>query len=248
MPTLCLTQSQLLNRCIKEIARFGEAFPTLLLMGRSGVGKRTIALSIADSLGMRFVEIPLAGPAVDLQIRLFGSKAEILSSKETQAPPGELASMNNCLVYLSELQQLPNELHHDFQRLVTQRIYRDSLGRKWKLPADLFLVVGLTEGLSGTVTTEHWLRHQFRVEATVAVPQNDNEILEIIKGAIKDIDPTCKICLSKSEAISLMKAAQWNLRTLIGWLNKAALDMPASVIDHSQIWKALENDIEYSLL
>jgi len=90
-----------------EIATSGSDFPpSVLLVGPSGVGKRTIASFIADARGMRFVEVPVNDSAKRVGERLLGTEIEASRAQQRRAPPGELGDGQPTLLYLSGLEAI----------------------------------------------------------------------------------------------------------------------------------------------
>lgn len=243
MVSLFGTQKSIREFCLREVFR-NETPAPVLMRGGPGTGKRTIARAMADKAGIPFVEIPLAGPSEFLRKRLFGSEAECLRSKDTHDPPGELSSLDNHLVYFSDLQGLSIDIHQDFQKLVTRRTYSDLNGREWRLPQGLIIVVSLTEGVEGNVTPTHWLCRQFSAQIMVDVPHAQKEAFGLIQEIIRNIQPDCKVELSESEAVTLLSVAQWNLRTLREWIQgRMTMRSSSGVINYNDIREVIEKDV-----
>jgi len=249
MPALCATQDLALRKCLAEITRpEGRVFASLLLTGPPGSGKRTLAASIADALGTAFIEVPLAGSGTSTRARLFGNQSECLRAMQTEEAPGELAARSPCLFYLSRLEELPEELHQEMQRLLAQRAYRDLSGRDWQLPNDLILVAGLTEHSKGNLTSEHWLIRYFGAEVPVRAPHAPGELQQIVSSMISGTEGEGTLIMDLPECAALAKAASGNLHRLRGWIERASTTkLGAGVPSAADVWKILDEDAEHIL-
>jgi len=246
MVSLCATQQKILNLGLQGIGRAPNDCDSVLFYGTRGSGKRTIVRALADALGFQFMEVPLRGPINALRLRLFGSETDSVRAREENSRPGDLGCPSRHLVYLSDLQLLPEELHHDLQRLITRGVYRDACNAEWRLASDVVIVLGRTDGSEeAVVTAQHWLSRQFRSEVPVSAPRESAEILELVGAMFRDIDPTARAKVTERDACDLLRIADGDLRTLRSWIQTAVLrSRPDASLESGDIWTAMNDDLQ----
>ena len=99
-----------------------------------------------------------------------------------------------------------------------------------------------------SVTPDHWLCRQFDRQIRVDVPHEEVEVLKIVQELIYDIQPKCHGAISAKEAVLLMGAAQWNIRTLREWIQRRIIKGATSTsICSAEIWEVVEEDVAYWL-
>ena len=93
--------------------------PILLLVGLVGTGKTTIAKSIAESIGRKFVRVPFGGMGSALDLR--GQ-----SRVHPDAEPGlivkalKLAGANNCVILLDEIDRVAESTRSDIMGVLVE--------------------------------------------------------------------------------------------------------------------------------
>lgn len=244
MRSLTEAQARLLDCCVRQISRvIGNGGGALLLTGRPGRGKRFLARATADFLEYEFLEIPLHGPEFGLRCRLFGTENECRRAMENGRAPGDLSTDAPSVVYLSDFGCLPEGLHQVFHRLLTRRSYQDALGNEWRLPRDLILVVALTEGVGESIAGEHWLRQYFDAEISISAPEGSEELLRVIVGMLAELDPTKVSTITPEEALSIVVAADGNLRQVRKWLQTSVMIAPsADILCAADVFRTVNED------
>jgi len=182
-------QNRVIERLRSTISNCQE-MPSVIFIGTSGTGKRTLAQGLALALGLNFTEVPLIGSSDDLKMRLFGNENEAKRSREEHTPPGQLG-FSSGVVFLSHFEQLPTNMHHCVHSLLTTRTFVDAQGCKWSLHRNALLVGSLTTGRNDfTVSVSHWLPASFehRIQTNqIASAQECREMTSCILASLGSI-------------------------------------------------------------
>ncbi len=111
---------------VDEIARFvhagGPSPRSIILVGSSGSGKRTIARHAAGRLEMDFIEVPVSDAPEAVLGRLIGSREQALNAEAIGSAPGALGTVQPTMLFLSRLESISAGLaQEDVQMIVEFR-------------------------------------------------------------------------------------------------------------------------------
>jgi hypothetical protein len=251
MPPLVSHQKAIVERVLGLILH-SYGYPSILFMGSTGRGKRTVARGIANALGMDFIEIPLDGPSKNLREQLYGSATDAEIARVENRPPGELGRAESVLLYLSRLEQLPIDLHREVFSLVTRRFYDDERGHRWKLADDVLIVSAVdVSNTSGAEFQANWLTTGFRHRIEIALLSSISEMKEIARSILDDMGYTAE--LDEEAVRELLMATRHSQRGLVAtreWLWDA-VDREVQTVEGrisvEAVRVALDRDLEMTL-
>jgi len=191
---LSASQESAVRECI-ETSSSGHGLQNLLLHGPKGVGKRSIARSIAAAAGLQLIEIPLSGvSAASLRQRLFGGADEAAKATAAGSAPGDAGIGPGSILFFSGLENLHPDFWQDFHRLLTTRKYVDGGGTEWALATDVWIIVGITTLVrQPQVDLSHWLCTAFHRRYGIIPIASPHELRSICSSIAKEISSDCSI-------------------------------------------------------
>lgn len=249
MVSLCPQQEKYLDGLLRMARGPFDSLQSALIIGPGGSGKRTVTRSAARALGYHFVEVPLADSAESVRRRLFGSLEEAERAREGERPPGELGSLEPCLLYISCIEHVEDRLLQDIQRFVTTRRYCDGLGTWWTMSEDLWIVGGLKYPVADAkVGPTHWVITAFDCQLRIDAPSAEEDLRHIAGSIIRSVGCSSSLDSPVDELLGVVSNGPSNLHSLHDWMASASLAGSGSkYITVESLREAMEQDVRPAL-
>ncbi len=158
--------------------------PILLLVGLVGTGKTTLARSLADSIGRKFVRIPFGGMSSALDLRG-------LSRTHPEAEPGQIikalkrAGSKNPVILLDEIDRIAPSAHGEIMGVLVELLDPEQnagfTDHYLDYPVDLSQVLFVT---TGNNTTNISTAVMDRLEPILMPSYTDEEKIKIAKDYV----------------------------------------------------------------
>jgi MoxR-like ATPase len=172
--TLTQSQKALVDQLQHLALSSVSHFPSTLIYGLSGIGKRKVVGQLADSLGLEVVEINASDSAEFVGTRLFGASSEEIAGQWFGGTASELARSGDAIIYLSAFDRLSTDeaFHQAIYRVLAKRTYVDPVGEEHRFSDGLWIIAAMRESRDSTsqasMDLDHWLcthfEHQLRLE------------------------------------------------------------------------------------
>lgn len=245
---LCDQQQQYYEAIFSFITSSHSDFlPSLLLIGEQGIGKKTIARTLAHEMAFEFIEIPLQGEVSQIKESLFGSEEEARIAQDENRLPGDIGRYEPSLIYLSGLEYLNTDLFHTFQRLIERREYVDALGNRWTVSVNLWLLTSLTfPHKSTTVDPNHRLCTAFKRRFYLEFPNDIDDIQLVACNMAQEFKRNISSESSMLEFLSVVSRNDDHFRTLYRLLERASL-LANETITVENLNCAMIDDVEWNL-
>lgn len=219
---LSASQTKTLNVLADTAKTSYMRMPSVLLLGPSGSGKRSITKAAAHALKLDFVEVPLKGLTSAVIERLVGTRSAAEYALASGSPPGELGSSGPGLVYLSGLQDSDGDLCQILHGLLTNRSYVDQRGVRWNIADTLWIVGSHTVNIQGSkLTPQHWICAAFDRRLTVLPPSSHDELIQICTNIAEELAGTTPVPESILELASGLSQSNDNLHSLRRWMEQS---------------------------
>ncbi|MGA2067524.1 MAG: sigma 54-interacting transcriptional regulator, partial [Thermoguttaceae bacterium] len=242
-------QQQYAERAAELVFRELDYLESLLILGRSGVGKNAVAKALAEYLDLEFVHVPMNDAAKALRERLIGSVEQARRAADEQSFPGEFGRNRPTLLYLDKLHAMDTALAQFLQQAITQRRYFDSEGRECSIHNHLLIVAGLrTFEPEARVTPEHFACTAFPRQLEVYAPTTPEDLRVVAGGMLDRLAPGCVLAADSDDLLLAACNEPDHLHTLFRWL-RAAVSRTATphLIDLASLQLARNDDVELHL-
>lgn len=250
--TAKLTQSQeALVEQLQHLALSSVShFPTTLICGRSGVGKRKVVSRLADSLGLEVVEINASDSAEFVGSCLFGRSSKEAGGESFRAAGGELGRSGEIIIYLSAFDGLSNDeaFQQVIYRALAKRTFVDAAGEERRLGDGLWLIAALRESRESpseaSVDLNHWLCTHFEHQLRLESPRTLEELGTIVDGLLQEYGCSFQEPLSAG-LLEMVRDAPDCLRALRRWIAGAARHRTKdAVVSMDNLTRAVIHDLD----
>jgi hypothetical protein len=245
---LCHKQQQYYDAIFSFItSSHSEFLPSLLLIGGRGIGKRTIARTLARKMDFEFIEVRLQGEVSQIKEILFGNEGEARTAPDENRLPGDLGSYEPTLFYLSGLEQLDRKLFQTFQRIIERRVYVDALGNRWTVSENLWLLSSLTfPHKSATVDPNHRLCTAFKRRFYIEFPSDIDDVQLVACNMAQEFKRNLSSEPSMLEFLPVVSRNDDHFHTLYRLLERASV-LANETITVDNLNCAMIDDVEWVL-
>lgn len=249
MIDLCPCQKADLDFLVGYVAKNVRPFPSILLLGVDGSGKRTLAQAAAEAVGLPFIEIAVDGNPQAIRDVLFGNPEQAESADRRGMPPGEIGKCSQGAIYLSHLEKMDPVLLQELHILISRRCYMDRLGNDWRVSDDHLLIGGFNVATGNpTIHSEHWLCSAFDLRIPVNPPSSTSELKQVSRNVLARISSKLVLSEDVDSVITSMSNSSANLISLRRWIETAArLAGPAAVVRGGHLRTAMARDLDWLL-
>ena len=224
-------------------------FPSTLIYGPSGVGKRRVVSQLADSLGFEMVEINASDSAEFVSTRLFGASSDEVIAELSRTTGCELARSVDTIVYLSAFDLLSDNeaLHHAIYRALAKRVFVDSVGEECRIGDGVWIIAAMRESCSPTTQVsmhlDHWLCTHFEHQLRLGKPGTLDELGAVVDGLSQEYGCSGRDATT-GDLLEMVRDAPDCLWALRRWISNAARHRTKHAVSINNLRRAVIHDLE----
>lgn len=249
-PTLTESQKALVEQLQHLALSSVSHFPSTLIYGPAGVGKRKVTNQLADELGLEMFEINASDSADFVATRLFGASGNKPMGGSFDTIEGELVRSDEAIVYLSGFDGLNDDetFHHSLYRVLAKRTFVDLAGKERRIGDGLWIIASMRERNNPTVIPSvdlnHWLCTHFEHQSRLEAPRTLEELRTVVDGMFQEYG--CSVHeLSTPQLLEMVRDAPDCLRALRRWIANAARHRRKNaVVTADNLFQAAIHDLE----